>query len=208
MLSVGEILRQEREKKGIKLSDVSQHIKVREKFLAALEQNNWESFSSKIYITGIVKNYSQYLELDPKRTLAFFRRDYVRKEDMYFKRKVASSYLTSETKKVAVLVIFIISILFIGYFGYQLKLYFSPPKVVLVLPSTTEFKKEDKIRIVGKTEKDAAVTILGDRVYQNKDGIFEYDFPLKEEKNELIIEVTGANGRKSILKREFYKKSS
>jgi hypothetical protein len=36
---------------------------------------------------------------------------------------------------------------------------------------------------------------------------FEYNFPLKKEHNELIIELVGANGKKTVFKKIFYKKS-
>ena len=45
MLSVGKILHQERIKKGYPLSLIEKQIKVREKFLHAIEQDNWKSFS-------------------------------------------------------------------------------------------------------------------------------------------------------------------
>lgn len=205
MLSVGEILKKERQKQGIELSAVEKQIKVRQKFLKAVEENNWSIFTSKIYIEGVIKNYSMFLGLDEKRTLAFFRRDYEKKEAIKFKRKVASLYLISETRRIVIAAIIFIFLLFIGYFGYQLKLYFSPAKVTIVSPNINTFKKQDKIKIVGKTEKDAAVTIFGERIYQNKEGIFEYEFPLHTGKNDLIIEVVGANGRKSYLKKIYVK---
>ena len=88
MLSVGSILKNEREKKGLLLSDIEKKIKIREKYLKAIEDENWNYFSSKIYITGILKNYSRVLNLDHKKVLAFFRRDYEKKEEVKFKKKL------------------------------------------------------------------------------------------------------------------------
>ncbi|MEN9328492.1 MAG: hypothetical protein RI947_1300, partial [Candidatus Parcubacteria bacterium] len=36
-------------------------------------------------------------------------------------------------------------------------------------------------------------------VYQNKDGTFEYSYPLKRGKNNVVIEVIGANGKKTVI---------
>ena len=94
MTTVGEILQKERIDKGIALLDIEKQIKVREKYLRAIEENNWDFFSSKIYITGILKNYSRLLGLDEKKVLAFFRRDYEKKDEVKFKRKVSQQYLT------------------------------------------------------------------------------------------------------------------
>lgn len=206
MISVGEILKKEREKKQLIISDIAEKIRVREKFLLAVEQNDWNKFSSKVYITGLIKNYSAFLGLDSARTLALFRRDYERVEEVKFKKKVSSQYLTPETRRAVFLGVVFIFISFFLYFGYQLKLYFSPPKIMLISPKSNVILRDDKIKIMGKTDKDAAITILGDRVFQNRDGVFEYILPLKEGKNELIIEIVGANGRKTISKSEFLRK--
>lgn len=206
MLSVGEILKKERERLGISLNKVEKEIRIRQKFLQAVEENNWSSFTSKVYIAGIIKNYSQFLGLDPQKTLAFFRRDYERKETMRFRRRLSIRYLTPETKKLVFAGLIIAFLLFFGYFGYQLKQYFSPPKLTILSPKIETFNKEDRVKIIGKTEKDAAVSIFGERIYQNKEGVFEYDFPLKKGANQLLIEVIGANGKKTVWKKIFLRK--
>lgn len=205
MLTVGELLKKSREDKGLDLSKVEKAIRVRAKFLKEIENNNWSVFPSQIYIAGIIKNYANFLGLDSKKTLAIFRRDYERKEEVRFKTRVASSYLTPETKKIISLGLIIFFIFVSLYFGFQLKNYFSPPKLILLAPQTDKFTVEEKIKIVGKTDKETMVTIFGERVYQNKEGIFEYQLPLHLGVNELVIELTGANGKKSTFRKIFYK---
>jgi len=79
--------------------------------------------------------------------------------------------------------------------------------LTILSPKTTSFFREDRIKIIGKTEKDAMVVIAGERVYQNKDGIFEYNFPLHDGKNKLSIELTGANGKKAKAEKIFIRRS-
>jgi transcriptional regulator with XRE-family HTH domain len=205
MLTVGEILRNTREKKEIDLSEVEKNIRVREKYLRAIEENNWSYFTSKIYIAGIIKNYSNFLGLDTAKMLAFFRRDYERKEDIRFKKKLSDRYLTSQTRKLITVAVIAVFVFFLGYFGYQLKLYFVPPNVRILEPKINKFRGDKKIRIVGKTDRETVVNIFGERVFTNKEGIFEYDFPLSVGKNELEIEVVGASGRKRIIKKIFFR---
>lgn len=202
MLSVGEILRKEREKKGLTLLQIEKAIKVREKFLSAIEHNDWKPFSSKIYITGIIKNYAHFLELDENKLEAFFRREYERKEEVKFKKRESAKQFTPQSRRYTIGGIIIVFLIFSVYFGYQLFLFLSPPKVFIVAPRENRFK-EDRITIIGKTEKEASINIFGDRVYQNKEGTFEYDFPLQVGTNEFVAEITGANGKKTIIKRIF-----
>ncbi|MDO9028296.1 MAG: helix-turn-helix domain-containing protein [Candidatus Roizmanbacteria bacterium] len=207
MLSVGTILKKEREKKGLLLIDIEKQIKVREKYLKAIEEEDWNFFSSRIYIIGILKNYSRVLSLDEKKILAFFRRDYEKKEEVKFKRKITSAYLTSETKKFLKLGLVILSVFFIGYFIYQLKIYFSPPSFTFLTPKVKNFTIEKSVKISGKTDKDTMITIAGERIYQNKEGVFIYDYSLNEGNNKLIINLTGANGKKTTIEKTFFKKT-
>ncbi|MEK7597523.1 MAG: helix-turn-helix domain-containing protein [Patescibacteria group bacterium] len=207
MLSVGTILKNEREKKGLLLIDIEKQIKVREKYLKAVEDENWNYFSSKIYITGILKNYSRVLNLDHKKVLAFFRRDYEKKEEVKFKRKVTSAYLTSGTKNMLKITLIILTLFFILYFIFQLKIYFSPPNITILSPTKTNFSVEKNVRIIGKTEKDTSVTIAGERIYQNKEGVFVYEYPLNEGENKLVINLIGANGKKTTFEKTFFKKT-
>ncbi|MFA5136240.1 MAG: helix-turn-helix transcriptional regulator [Patescibacteria group bacterium] len=205
MLSVGEILKKERLKKGYTLAYVEKNIKVRGKFLTAIEENNWSFFTSKIYITGIIKNYARFLGLDYKRMQAFFRREYEKKDDLDFKKKVSSSYLVSDTRKFVTILLSIVSFFFFLYFGYQIYMFVSPPKVVILKPTQSHFKRVEKITIKGKTEKEASVSIFGKRIYLDHEGLFTYELPLKQGVNTMTIEVIGANGKKVNIQRTYIK---
>ncbi len=205
MASVGEILKKEREKKGLTLRQIEKEIKIREKILRAVEENDWNFFSSKIYSTGVIRNYSKYLGLDTQKILAFFRRDFENTDDIHIRKNVTPGYLTPQSKKLMALSLFLIIILFLSYFSYQLKQFLSPPNIVIISPQGDRVRSEELIKIVGRTEKEATVTIYGEKVYPNREGIFEYNFPVRDGKNELVIEVVGANGKKSVLKKNYIK---
>jgi len=204
MLSVGELLRQQRQKNNISLQQIEKKIRVREKFLQAIENNQWEIFSSKVYIIGILKNYAKALGIEEEKVLAYFRRDYERRDDFRFKQRLSAEYFSPETRKVIFMVVAIIFIAFGVYFGFQVRAYLTPPTVTLISPQQTTFRNIEKITIRGKTEKEANIIIFGQRVYANNEGIFEYDLPLNKGANRLEIEVTGANGKKTILKRVLF----
>ena len=176
MLTVGQILQAEREKQGRKLSDIEKSIKIRSRFLKAIENDNWSFFNSKIYISGIIKNYSKELGVDPEKMLAFFRRDYAKKEDVTFRKNISSKYLTPQTIKI----------------------------IEILSPSKNTFKRQEKVNIIGKTEREAEIKIFGDRIYQNDKGIFNYSLPLKPGENKLKIEVIGANGKKTIFEKTYF----
>lgn len=190
------------------LDEVEKKTRIRKKFLQAIERNDWRIFSSKTYIIGVIKSYGKFLNLDEEKLIAFFRRVYERKEKVKFKKKAPPSYFIPKGKKIFKGSVFLISLLFFLYFAYQLKIYFSPPKVTILRPKQTVFKRKNKIKLVGKVEKDAIVKVNGEEVFPNKENIFEIDIPLVKKKNEVVIEVIGANGKKTVIKKVFEKTPS
>lgn len=206
MLSVGEILKKERLRLQISIQQVEKDTRIRLKFIEAIENNQWKVFSSHIYITGIIKTYSNYLHLNSDKMLAFFRREYEKKDEIRFKRRISSRYLTPQTKQVVKIITIVLVAIFLGYFAMQIRNYLSPPKVIIVAPTQTVFYREDKIKVLGKTEKEALIMVRGERVYPNLEGEFEFQYPLKPGNNEVKIEVTGANGKKTIITKNYIKK--
>ena len=62
--SVGELLRSTRETKKLSLSDVHRDTKMSLPVLKALEQDDFTSFESEIYLRGFLKTYAKYLGLE------------------------------------------------------------------------------------------------------------------------------------------------
>jgi transcriptional regulator with XRE-family HTH domain len=205
MRSVGEILKKNRLEKNISLDDVEKATKIRKKFLAQIEENNWY-FSSRVYVEGIVKNYARFLGLNHQKVIAFFRRDYENKDEINFRKKRSSSFLDVDREKMFKIIFFVTFFMVLIYFGYQLKKYLTPPKIVILSPKKTTFVNEEKIRIVGETLPGSEINIFGNKIYPDKQGRFNFDLPLTKEKNQVVIEVTGPNGKKSQIEKIFYLK--
>ncbi len=203
MYTVGDLLQRARKEREFTLEEVEKQTRIRSKYLLAIEQNSWSIFPSKVYISGLIRSYAKFLGVDPAKAIAYFRRDYEKRDDVKFRKRLPSLNFLPETKKIVTGIIILIAVFFTAYFGYQLNLYFAPPEIAIVSPEKNIFRNVEKIRIVGETAKDAMVTILGDNYFPNEDGRFVYEFPLKKGKNSLTIEITGANGRKSSLTQEF-----
>jgi len=205
MASLGELLRQTRLHKNIALDEAEKVTKIRKKFLVAIEENNWY-FSSRIYVEGIIKNYASFLGINPQKALAFFRRDYDKKEIVNFRNRVNSSFFKADREKVLKIFFFAFILILVIYFGWQLKNYFSPPKIKIITPKETTFVNKQKVKIVGQTVPGAEIIIFGNKIYPDNNGYFNFDLPLLQEKNPIVIEVIGPNGKKNRLEKIFYRK--
>jgi len=206
MVTVGELLKNERVKRQLTLDDVEKKTKIRRKYLEAIENNDWTIFHSKTYIYGVISNYGRLFSLEKENLIAVFRREYEQKETVQFKKRVGKNYLTPEAQKIVRRSVFILSCLITLYFGYQLYLFFSPPSVEILSPTKSVFTREDKIELVGKAPNESVINVNGRQIFSDKENIFKTYVPLTEKNNPVTIEVIGANGKKTIIKKVFIKK--
>ena len=71
-IGLGDLLRGERATKGKSLKDVQDELKIRADTLQAIEELNLDGISSKGFLSGYVKSYARYLDLDAEKTFERF----------------------------------------------------------------------------------------------------------------------------------------
>lgn len=76
MKSIGVVLKDAREEKGLSINDVAESTKVRQKYIVAIEESDWAKLPGRAYTSGFIKRYAQEVGMDPEKTLAYFRREY------------------------------------------------------------------------------------------------------------------------------------
>lgn len=62
---IGETLRAARRAQGRTLADAAEATRVRETYLAALEQDDFSVLGDEVYARGFLRSYARYLGLDP-----------------------------------------------------------------------------------------------------------------------------------------------
>jgi cytoskeletal protein RodZ len=71
--TVGEILRAEREKKGISVKDVETATSIRSLYLQAIEEGNYKILPGEVYLKGFIRNYANFLGLDGQEMVNMYR---------------------------------------------------------------------------------------------------------------------------------------
>ncbi|PZP54225.1 MAG: hypothetical protein DI586_10170 [Micavibrio aeruginosavorus] len=73
-LPVGEILRRVRFQYNLSLAQVEENTRIKSIYLEALEVGDFERLPGKVYVTGFVKVYSDYLGLDSDKMVQLLKR--------------------------------------------------------------------------------------------------------------------------------------
>jgi cytoskeletal protein RodZ len=69
----GEILRSERQKKGLSVKDVEQATSIRSLYLTAIEEGNYSIVPGEVYLKGFIRNYANFLGLNGTQIVDLYR---------------------------------------------------------------------------------------------------------------------------------------
>lgn len=197
MITAGEVLKSKRESLGKSLETVSEDTKIQIRFLKYIEDNDFSKFDSDVFLTGFIKIYAQYLDLDSTKVLALFRRSKptTKKNNPETKNKsvfkIKKSFLTP--KFFITLSVALFLLLVIGYIGIQIYNFQSPPKLQITEPLDNQTTTSQYLTIKGKTEENSSLEINGSPVKINNDGTFEKEITLNEGINLITIKVRKSN---------------
>ena len=74
-MAIGEILRSAREAKGWTLRDIEDGTYIKEAYLEAIEQGQYNKVPGTVYLKGFVRNYASYLGLDAGELIKQLKRE-------------------------------------------------------------------------------------------------------------------------------------
>jgi len=205
MKTVGEILKNARQGKKLTLEEIEQATKIRKKYLLALEENTFEKLPSLTYVQGFIKNYAEFLGEDTSYVLSVFRRQFARAE----KQKVIPPGLSEPLNepfwrltpsKIIGIFTLILVFSFFSWLFIQYRAFVLAPKITLESPSKNEIIKGEKVKVLGRTDPWATLTINGQEV-KLLDGRFSQEISVSP--GIVTIEITATNkfGKKRELKR-------
>ncbi len=157
---LGDKLRKARESKGYSLREVSEKTHMSPKFLEALEEEDFSSFSSETYILGFLRNYAEFLNLDPEEIIKEYKGLRLQNSASPLEELTNISKPTLQIPQ-NLLKYFILALIFIGivYLSYKIYDFIFLPTTVSY---TTTIKPCDKRDIKTITLKEESLLSLLD----------------------------------------------
>lgn len=205
MKTVGQILHAARLRRKVDLEDVARITKIRSVFLGRIESDDYRSLPSGIVARGFIRNYSEFLGLDPDHVLAVFRRDFVENPaGQIVPRGIADpvsrpAFWTPKTTVIAAVAL--IFTLFGTYLFYQYRQLTGPPDLVLTSPLPDAEISAPTVEIVGRTDPEATLVVNDQPIILEKGGAFSLRLPLNSGPNLISVTATSKSGKKSIITR-------
>lgn len=200
MKKISEMLRTQREERGISFETVEQDTKIKKEFILAIEKGNFQDLPSG-YALGFVKNYSKYLGIPVSEAVPLFRREYsgkhvthivpnFRKTQHKFNRKL---FFNTKT-----FLIFVVIILVSIYIFFQYSSLFFAPKLTISQPKNEQIIEGNVVEVKGTTDPYATVTINNEDTYVDLQGNFKKSEYLFSGTNKISIAAKNRFGKKTI----------
>lgn len=205
--TVGEILKEARMAKNMEIREVSEIIKIRPQYLEALENGDYEIFTSEVYLKGFLKNYSKFLGVDKERALALYRRENKLKDGPIVKNtgfvRESKGNFSLTPDKIIVAIIIVIAATIVYYLASQVSTVLQAPELSIDAPIVVEADsvgeyttEETEITISGKISPEATLQLNGDNVATNNLETFEInEVSLDVGINEFVLVAESEFGR-------------
>lgn len=201
--SVGEVLKAVRKKKEISLEDAELEIKVRAKYLEALEDGRYDILPGGVYTQGFLLKYADFLGLDKERILTQFKAEVGASQHLAKlmpERKIKEPLFSITPRLVAIGVVFLVIFAILGYIVFSVRQITTPPNLLISSPSEDTIIKESKVEIIGKTDEGSTLEINNQAVLLDDRGNFNQQVKLNPGLNTFEIKATNR------LKKETTKK--
>lgn len=197
MVTVGEVFKNKRENLKISLDTASSETKIQKRFLQYIEKNEFSPFESEVFLTGFIKIYAKYLNLDVNKVLALYRRTNPNKKieqaPVLKQTKNNRGRLRFTPKTIITILLILFAVGIIGYILFQIYRFQSPPKLEITQPKQEETVTEETIIVEGKTEKEVTIEINGVVTVIDEEGNFSREHKLTEGVNIITIKAKKNN---------------
>lgn len=202
--TVGALLRAARRQRGLSLAEVATVLRIPVRQLQSLESEELKAFTAEVYARGVFRAYARYVGIA------------VPEVEHAFARAVASARTLVPVKFLAprrwlariLMSRWILAMVGIaaagvvgGYVVWQVQSFLSLPALVLSEPASGVINGTS-VRVTGRAEISATVTINGAPVLLREDGSFELSLQLHPGINVLQVEAKNAADRRRIIVRD------
>lgn len=204
--SVAEQLRRARQLNNIKLEEAAKRLNIQARYLDALEKKRYALLPKGVYGRNFLREYAIFLGLDPAPLIERFLRESggipAPDKELFDRQVVSRRHLLALPQLLRNAIIGVLIIACLVYLGFLLKKIFEPPFLRLDYPPDNLATTEERLEIRGQSEPETDITMNGQSVLTDKQGIFKREIYLSEGLNTLTITAKKKYGRPASVSRQ------
>jgi len=211
MRTVGQVLKEEREKKFYTLDEIEKATKIRKELLEALEAGQYLKLPPPTFVQGFIKNYGKFLGLSQDKLLAIYRREF---SELKYSPRILDSFKDPVGKKKFKFtparalgsVILGLIITFFVYLWIQYRFLVGGPFLEVSRPVDQLNTTSAAIQVTGRTDPEAKVSINNQEVGVDTSGKFSQEIKLIDNTNNIEISAKSKSGQVTKIERTVFLK--
>lgn len=200
MRTVGQTLKEERERKFYTLDEIEKATKIRKELLEALEADQYSKLPPQTFVQGFIKNYGKFLGLSQDKLLAKYRREF---SELKHPPRILDSFKEPVEKKKFKLtparalgsVILGLIITFFAYLWIEYRFLVGGPFLEVSQPVNQLHTTSPAVQVIGRTDPEAKVSINNQEVGVDTSGKFSQEIKLTDNINNIEITATSKSGK-------------
>lgn len=209
MRTVGQILKEEREKKFYTLDEIERITKIRKELLEALEAGQYHKLPPPTFVQGFIKTYGNFLGLNTEKLLAIFRREFSESKNpprilQSFSNPVDDKRFRLTPTRVLVSVVLGLIIIFFVYLWFEYRFLVGAPFLEVSQPVDQFSTTSAEIIVSGRTDPEAKVSINEQEITVDQSGKFSQQIKLSDNVNNIIISAVSKSGKEIRMQRTVF----
>lgn len=211
MRTVGQILKEEREKRFYTLDEIEKATKIRKELLEALEKDQYDNLPPSTFVQGFIKNYGKFLGLDTEKLLAIFRREFSTSKHPprileSFSNPLAKNRIRITPTRVLSLVILSLVVIFFVYLWFEYRFLVGAPFLEVSQPADQFNTTSAEVVVSGRTDPESVVSINDQEIAVDQNGKFSQSIKLSDSINNITITAASKSGKATKVQRTVFLK--
>lgn len=199
---LGEKLTKKRIASGYDIRDVEKSIRIRAKYIEAIESGNYDKLPPDVFVRGFIKNYASFLKLDPEKVLKTYEKERGLIENVKkatskapIVKPIDAPKIVITPKTIIVSTVVLIALIIVSYIGWQVRILTAPPDLALDSPGNNVNVSSDSLFVSGKTDTGATLFVNDVEIGVDQDGSFKEKVSLQNGVNTIKVKAQNKLGK-------------
>lgn len=211
MRTVGQVLKEAREKKFYTLDEIEKITKIRKELLQALEAGQYQKLPPSTFVQGFIKNYGKFLNLDTEKLLAVFRREFSENKNPprileSLQNPINNKRFRLTPARVLISVVFSLVVIFFIYLWFQYRFLVGAPYLRVTQPVDQLSTNTAETIVSGRTDPEVKLSINDQEIQVDQNGEFSQQIKLSKDVNNIVIIATARSGKSTKVQRSVFLK--
>ena len=146
MESIGQKLISAREALGYSVEQIARETNIAKSYLTALESEDYDSFPGETYLLGFLRNYSEFLSLNPEEMISLYRNIKIQEQPAPMEELLVPRKTISGGAVAAIIIVLVLALGAAGYF-YVYPKFFAPGEAAGEKPAAVQEEPEAPARL-------------------------------------------------------------